>query len=85
MAKKKHIKNEELTLSLIELDGDKDVVVCISGNYHKINKVEQLGGKILLGIEGSMMCIEREFSEYLENKYPKTTFVESVGKDDSTS
>lgn len=74
------MKNSELTLSLIDLEEYKEVVVCISGNYHKITGLKQLGGKILLELEGSMMCIEKEFHDYITKKYPKTTFVESVGK-----
>ena len=74
------MKNSELTLSLIDLEENKDVVVCISGNYHKITGLSLLGGKILLELEGSIICIDEEFHDYMTKKYPKTTFVESIGK-----
>jgi len=72
------MKNSELTLNLIDLDEDKEVVILISGNYHKITGLQQLGGKILLNVEGSIQSIDRDHSEFYDSKYPNSTLIESV-------
>jgi len=67
------MKNAELVLSLIDLPEDKDVVILVSGWYHKITGVKKIGDNIILNVEGSIVCIEKDFSEYLEKKYQNTS------------
>jgi len=72
------MKNSDLTLKLIDTPENNEVVICVSGSYHKITGIQIIGNKTLLNVEGSIVCIEPEKWEFYQKEHPGSTLIDAV-------
>jgi len=51
---------EEVTNRLIVDDFKNEVVICVSGNFHKVEDIQTIGNKTLLNVAGSIKVIRQD-------------------------
>ena len=70
------MKNSELILKLIDTPDDNNVVICASGNFHKITGITIFRNKTILSIEVSIREIAAEKWEFYQSQYKNSSFIE---------
>lgn len=78
------MKNLDLTLKLIDTPESNEVVIGVSGNWHKITNVRIIGNRTVLDVEGSIMAIEPEKWDFHQKEHPKSSLIEPVKQEEES-